>query len=74
MHHFQPWNGDNSDQLGNVICVCPNHHAMFELASLRWHEGTLLEWSPNEWTPRPLAVDRHLAVALEAANQAPVSS
>lgn len=64
VHHFQPWNGDNSDRLDNVICVCPNHHAMFELGSLRWHEGTLLGWSAGEWSPHALELDSHLTVEL----------
>jgi HNH endonuclease len=66
MHHFEPWNGDNSDRLDNVICLCPNHHAMFELGSLRWHEGTLLAWSSGSWNPRVLKVDHHLTVELRA--------
>jgi hypothetical protein len=66
MHHFEPWNGDSSDRLDNVICVCPNHHAMFELGSLRWHEGTLLAWSSGSWDPRELKLDHHLTVELRA--------
>jgi hypothetical protein len=62
-HHFEPWNGDASDRLDNVICVCPNHHAMFELGSLRWDDG-LLEWTHDGWAARSLDLDAHLTVKL----------
>ena len=66
VHHIAPWNGDSSDRLMNVICVCPNHHAMFELGTLRW-DGGLYSWRGGAWVPADLSVDEHLLVPLSPA-------
>jgi HNH endonuclease len=66
VHHFEPWNGDRSDRIDNVICVCPNDHARFEIGVLRWANGELYEWDES-WRTSPLAVDVHLAVRLRVA-------
>jgi hypothetical protein len=36
-HHIQPLGGghNGTDVRGNIICVCPNHHAELDLCSLR---------------------------------------
>lgn len=66
VHHFAPWSGDASDRLDNVICVCPNHHAMFDLKVLRWDGTALAEWQGSAWIPRVLAIDKHLTSKLTA--------
>lgn len=69
IHHLTPWNGDSSDRLNNVICLCPNHHASFELGTLKWEAG-LRTLEGDAWAPAELAVDEHLLVPLSAAAQA----
>jgi HNH endonuclease len=64
VHHFEPWAGDASDRLENVICVCPNHHAMFELKAMIWNGAELSEWTNGEWRSRPLTIDKHLTTKL----------
>jgi HNH endonuclease len=66
VHHLEPRHGDASDRLSNVIVVCPNAHARFELGGLRWSGSALEEWSPSGWVPRSLAIDRHLLVPVHA--------
>lgn len=36
-HHIQPLGSphDGPDELGNIICVCPNHHAACDLGAIR---------------------------------------
>jgi len=60
VHHFEPWAGDRSDTISNVICVCPNHHAMLELGTLQWNGAELTQWDPSHacWTPVSLSFDR----------------
>jgi hypothetical protein len=70
VHHIEPWNGGHSDRLENVICVCRNHHAMFELGSLKWAGGQLHVWGDDAWQMQALAVDQHLTVPLPASAQA----
>jgi hypothetical protein len=64
VHHFEGWDGDRSDRTDNVICVCPNDHARFELGVLRWKGGELQGWADGAWGARELALDRHLLVNL----------
>lgn len=64
VHHLEPWDGDRSDRLDNVICVCPNDHARFELGVLRWSAGGLAEWTGSAWVSVPLSADKHLLVRL----------
>jgi HNH endonuclease len=66
VHHFEPWNGDHSDRVENVICVCPNDHARFELGVLTWAKGELLR-RDNGWRTSALVVDLHLTVRLRRA-------
>ncbi len=66
VHHFTPWDGDRSDRLDNVICVCPNDHARFELGVYLWDSGTLSAWDGAGWTSLALTLDRHLTVTLGA--------
>ena len=68
VHHFSPWSGDTSDRLPNVICVCPNHHAMFELKSLKWDGSALSEWQSDRWVTGTLAIDKHLVTKLSISN------
>jgi hypothetical protein len=63
-HHFERWDGDFSDRMDNVICVCPNDHARFELGVLRWMDGELQEWGTAGWRSKELALDIHLATPL----------
>jgi HNH endonuclease len=67
VHHIEPWNGDHSDRLDNVICLRPNDHALFEIKTLRWQNDTLSKWEAGAWVDRPLAVDLHLTVPINAA-------
>lgn len=60
VHHLSPWDGDRSDRLDNVICVCPNDHALFTLGALRWNAGGLEAWHEGEWVETDLAIDFHL--------------
>jgi hypothetical protein len=60
VHHFEPRDGDRSDRLANVIVVCPNAHARFELGAFRWTNAGLEAWESGQWRRRALAVDRHL--------------
>jgi hypothetical protein len=64
VHHLTPWEGDRSDRLDNVICLCPNDHALFSLGRLRWTDSGLETWQSGEWVIAKLAVDSHLACAL----------
>jgi hypothetical protein len=64
IHHLEPWDGDHSDRLDNVICVCPNDHHRFELGLLEWRDGSLYAWTGASWEVGDLACDTHLAVAL----------
>jgi hypothetical protein len=64
IHHLSAWDGDASDRLENSICVCPNHHALFEIGALRWTGTGLEQWTPSGWTSQPLAVDLHLVEPL----------
>jgi predicted restriction endonuclease len=66
VHHFEPRDGEASDRLSNVIVVCPNAHARFELGALRWTQSGLEAWEAGSWVACPLAVDRHLLVPLTA--------
>jgi hypothetical protein len=66
VHHLEPWDGDRSDRLDNVICVCPNDHARFELGLLKWGDGQLHRWGVGGWQVAELAADRHLGVQLAA--------
>jgi hypothetical protein len=61
VHHLSPWDGDRSDRLDNVICVCPNDHALFTLGSLRWSGDGLEIWHAGTWVTSKLAIDFHLA-------------
>jgi HNH endonuclease len=72
VHHFEPWNGDRSDRIENVICVCPNDHARFEIGVLTWTNGELRKWDEG-WKAIPLAVDAHLKVRLRVADVVPPS-
>ncbi len=62
VHHLTPWAGSRSDRLDNAICVCPNHHAMFELGCLSWADGVLTEVVSGEAKARELALDKHLTI------------
>lgn len=49
-HHIPPLSEDGPDVVGNVICVCPNHHALLDyaaipldLATLRLHDEHKIE-------------------------------
>lgn len=65
VHHLEPWDGDRSDRLDNVICVCPNDHARFELGLLTWSAVGLSRWDGTLWAVAPLVLDRHLLVLLK---------
>jgi hypothetical protein len=71
VHHLEPWAGDCSDRLDNVICVCPNDHARFELGTLVWSQGALRSWTADGWSPLPLKLDHHLSrhLTLSAASE-----
>jgi HNH endonuclease len=60
VHHLSPWDGDRSDRLDNVICVCPNDHALFTLGGLRWNDDGLEAWHDGSWVETELAIDFHL--------------
>src|SRR5205814_420039 len=60
VHHLSPWDGDRSDRLDNVICVCPNDHALFSLGSLRWNGDRLETCRAGGWVRSELAIDFHL--------------
>jgi predicted restriction endonuclease len=64
VHRLDPWDGDGSDRLSNVICVCPNDHARLELGILVWDGVQLTERTEEGAVPRAFAVDEHLTVAL----------
>jgi hypothetical protein len=64
VHHLDPWDRDHSDRLDNVMCVCPNDHARFEIGVLGWTDSGLEEWAESAWQPRVLVVDQHLLVKL----------
>lgn len=66
VHHFEHWDGDHSDRIDNVICLCPNDHARFELGVLRWTAVGLEEWAADAWRARTLILDHHLLVKLSA--------
>ena len=42
-HHVQPLGSphDGPDELGNIMCVCPNHHAACDLGAIRLVMGEL---------------------------------
>ena len=69
VHHLEPWTGGHSDRLTNVICVCRNHHALFELGAMKWVKGELQVWAEDGWKPQSLAIDQHLTVPLSKAAQ-----
>ena len=64
VHHLEQWDGDRSDRLDNVIVVCPNDHARFELGLYVWTTDGLGVWNGQEWEPKTLALDKHLTVKL----------
>jgi hypothetical protein len=64
VHHFEAWDGSRSDRLDNVICVCPNDHARFELGILRRRGVGLEEWVAGSWRDRSFSFDCHLATKL----------
>ena len=70
VHHFEARDGDASDRLSNVIVLCPNEHARFELGALRWVDDAVAEWSERGWIPKALAINRHLATAQHADSDA----
>jgi predicted HNH restriction endonuclease len=63
VHHLDGWDGLRSDRLSNLVCVCPNHHALLGLGALQFREGRLLEWTDGAWVERKLEVDFHLGNA-----------
>lgn len=65
VHHLSPWDGDRSDRLDNVICLCPNDHARFALGTLRWNSSRLEMWQSGAWVERELAADFHLGRTLK---------
>ncbi len=53
-HHLQPLGAphDGPDILGNIICVCPNHHAECDLASIRLVRDQLRRAKGHEVSPK----------------------
>ena len=65
-YHLEAWDGDRSERLDNVMCVCPNDHARLALGVYVWRSGALNGWNGTEWSPVALAMDKHLAPSLGA--------
>jgi hypothetical protein len=42
-HHVRPLGSphDGPDVIGNIVCVCPNHHAQLDFGAIRLNLGTL---------------------------------
>lgn len=66
VHHLEPWQGDHSDRLDNVICLCPNDHKRFTLKTFAWSSEGLRVFDNGELSLVKLAVDLHLQTKLLA--------
>jgi hypothetical protein len=48
--HIQPLSHEGPDRMGNVLCLCPNHHKMFDGGSLSVADDfQLLWWRAGQW-------------------------
>lgn len=61
-HHLRPLGAEHQgrDGQGNMVILCPNHHALFDLRALAIDPATGLVDGPVPDAPRcPLALSRH---------------